>query len=78
MITQLIQVGFLSHNFRLAELYLHDNLLSDVSGQLGHMTTLRVLFLHNNQLTDLQKVVMELKHMTGLLNLSESVKVTHD
>ncbi|CAG5116232.1 unnamed protein product [Candidula unifasciata] len=65
------RVNFLHSNFRLCELYLHDNLLSDISGSLRHLTCLVVLTLQNNYLTDLATTVKEFDRMYALrvLNL---------
>ncbi|KAK6972482.1 leucine-rich repeat-containing protein 72 [Biomphalaria glabrata] len=68
---KLRHANFLSCNFHLSELYLHDNHLSDISGCLRHLTCLVVLTLHNNQLTHLEKTLKELDKMKSLsvLNL---------
>ncbi|XP_025087207.1 leucine-rich repeat-containing protein 72-like isoform X3 [Pomacea canaliculata] len=67
---QLRYITCLSTNFRLCELYLHDNKLTEIPGALRHLTCLRVLMLHNNQLTKLEKVLSELQKMLSLQTLS--------
>ncbi|BFZ03964.1 hypothetical protein BsWGS_07003 [Bradybaena similaris] len=68
------RVNFLHSNFRLCELHLHDNYLSDISGSLRHLTCLVVLTLQNNYLTDLVKTVKEFSRMHALrvLNLFDN------
>ncbi|XP_005096714.1 leucine-rich repeat-containing protein 72 [Aplysia californica] len=68
---KLRRANFLSVNFRLSELHLHDNQLSDISGCLRQLTCLTTLTLHNNQLTKLDKVMKEFDRMNALscLNL---------
>ncbi|RUS69896.1 hypothetical protein EGW08_022347 [Elysia chlorotica] len=68
---KLHRVNFLSVNFRLSELHLHDNQISDISGCLRQLTCLTVVTLHNNQLTKLDKVMKEFDRMNSLsvLNL---------
>ena len=68
---QLHRINFLSVNFRLSELHLHDNQISDVSGCLRQLTCLTVVTLHNNQLTKLDKVMKEFDRMNSLSVLSE-------
>ncbi len=61
----------MSINFRLSELHLHDNQLSDISGCIRHLTCLTTLTLHNNQLTKLDKVMKEFDrmHTLGVLSM---------
>ncbi|KAG9470297.1 leucine-rich repeat-containing protein 72 isoform X2 [Eleutherodactylus coqui] len=63
-------VNFLGNNFRLAELYLNSNELSDITGSLKHLTSLHTLMLNDNHLTNLQATMKELKGMTNLRILS--------
>ena len=68
---KLRRVNCLSQNFRLAELYLHNNQLVSIQGALRHLTCLQVLMLHNNQLEKLETVINEFSKMQHLKVLSE-------
>lgn len=74
---QLLQVDFLSRNFRLSELYLQDNRLHSIAGAIAHLRSLEILFLHNNQLQNLEEVAYEFRHLTGLKILSKYTHYTH-
>ncbi|XP_066441306.1 leucine-rich repeat-containing protein 72 isoform X3 [Eleutherodactylus coqui] len=67
-------VNFLGNNFRLAELYLNSNELSDITGSLKHLTSLHTLMLNDNHLTNLQATMKELKGMTNLRILNVTQK----
>ncbi|XP_064599950.1 leucine-rich repeat-containing protein 72-like [Liolophura sinensis] len=67
---KLRRISCLSQNFRLAELYLQNNQLVEITGALQHLTSLQVLMLHNNQLTDLQGVIREFSKMGNLKTLN--------
>ncbi|XP_070565614.1 leucine-rich repeat-containing protein 72-like [Ptychodera flava] len=68
---KLRRINCLKVNYRLAELYLENNQLVDISGSLGHLTSLRKLMLQRNQLTKLEQTVREFRAMQSLkvLNL---------
>ncbi|KAK7491475.1 hypothetical protein BaRGS_00017304 [Batillaria attramentaria] len=65
---KLRRIACLSINFRLSELYLQDNELTEITGAIGHLTCLQVLMLHNNQLTKLDKVTREFQKMQNLFD----------
>ncbi|KAK6491391.1 leucine-rich repeat-containing protein 72 [Huso huso] len=64
------KVHCLNYIYRLTELYLHNNDLTNITGSLSHLKSLQVLMLHNNQLTKLVGTVSELKGMQFLKTLS--------
>ncbi|XP_002735817.2 leucine-rich repeat-containing protein 72-like [Saccoglossus kowalevskii] len=68
---KLRRINCLKFNYRLAELYLENNQLVDISGALKHLTSLHTLMLQRNQLTKLEETVQEFKAMQSLkvLNL---------
>ncbi|XP_058867844.1 leucine-rich repeat-containing protein 72 isoform X2 [Acipenser ruthenus] len=63
------KVHCLNYIYRLTELYLHNNDLTNITGSLSHLKSLQVLMLHNNQLTKLVGTVSELKGMQFLKTL---------
>ncbi|XP_068091210.1 leucine-rich repeat-containing protein 72 [Hyperolius riggenbachi] len=65
------RIHFLSMNYRLSELYLDHNELSDITGSLSHLSSLHTLMLNDNRLTGLKKTVREMRRMANLrvLNL---------
>ncbi|XP_066571648.1 leucine-rich repeat-containing protein 72 isoform X2 [Amia ocellicauda] len=63
------EVCCLRHNYRLTELYLHNNDITSITGCLRHLTSLQVLLLHNNQLKKLGESVSELRRMHFLRTL---------
>ncbi|XP_072110513.1 LOW QUALITY PROTEIN: leucine-rich repeat-containing protein 72 [Mobula birostris] len=64
------KINSLTMNYCLKELYLQNNLLTDVTDTLKHLTNLEILMLHNNWLTKLEKVVAELKKLMWLHTLN--------
>ncbi|XP_059828633.1 leucine-rich repeat-containing protein 72 isoform X4 [Hypanus sabinus] len=64
------KISSLTMNYCLKELYLQNNLLTDVTDTLKHLTNLEILMLHNNWLTKLEKVVTELKKLMWLHTLN--------
>ncbi|XP_067909031.1 leucine-rich repeat-containing protein 72 [Heterodontus francisci] len=64
------KLHFLRLNFHLKELYLHNNLLTDITGTLKHLTSLQILMLQNNWLTKVEKIVTELKKLIWLHTLN--------
>ncbi|XP_066571647.1 leucine-rich repeat-containing protein 72 isoform X1 [Amia ocellicauda] len=64
------EVCCLRHNYRLTELYLHNNDITSITGCLRHLTSLQVLLLHNNQLKKLGESVSELRRMHFLRTLT--------
>lgn len=68
----LAAVEGLDTNFRLQELYIHDNLISTLAGSLGVLSFLRVLDASNNKLSKLRAVLQYLSklHFVESLNLS--------
>lgn len=68
---QLENLDFLRRNYSLGELYAGNNHISNIKGALSHLTNLRVLHLQNNQISNLKTLAYELRHLTGLEDLSE-------
>ncbi|XP_077979278.1 leucine-rich repeat-containing protein 72-like [Glandiceps talaboti] len=68
---KLRRINCLKFNYRLAELYLENNQLVDISGAIQHLTSLHTIMLQRNQLTKLEETVKEFKKMQALkvLNL---------
>jgi len=68
---QLYRLGGLKANFLMTELYLQNNMLTDINDTIQQLTCLQVLLLHGNQLTKLTDVMHELRSMQNLkvLNL---------
>nr|XP_008168108.1 leucine-rich repeat-containing protein 72 isoform X2 [Chrysemys picta bellii]XP_023962339.1 leucine-rich repeat-containing protein 72 isoform X2 [Chrysemys picta bellii]XP_042712527.1 leucine-rich repeat-containing protein 72 isoform X2 [Chrysemys picta bellii]XP_042712534.1 leucine-rich repeat-containing protein 72 isoform X2 [Chrysemys picta bellii]XP_042712538.1 leucine-rich repeat-containing protein 72 isoform X2 [Chrysemys picta bellii] len=64
------KLTFLINNYRLTELYLNNNELTDIAGALKHLHALQILLLHNNQLKNLDTTVKELKGMISLQTLN--------
>ncbi|NXN13443.1 LRC72 protein, partial [Indicator maculatus] len=67
---QIQDLTFLSKNYCLTELYLHNNELTDISGALKHLCVLQILLLHNNQLISLDRTTKELKGIRSLQTLN--------
>lgn len=60
----------LESNFRVKELYAHENKIQTLGEEcLSHMTFLNTLSLNGNKLDDLENVIEELRPMTNLLCL---------
>uniref|UniRef100_UPI00398E815A leucine-rich repeat-containing protein 72 isoform X3 n=1 Tax=Pristiophorus japonicus TaxID=55135 RepID=UPI00398E815A len=61
-------------NYHIQELYLHNNLLTDITGTLKHLTSLQILMLHNNWLTKVEKIISEFKRLRWMhtLKISQS------
>ena len=57
--------------YRITELYLQNNDLSDISGTLSHLRNLQVLMLQKNQLPDLNGTLQEIKSLLALRFLSK-------
>ncbi|XP_051872893.1 leucine-rich repeat-containing protein 72 [Pristis pectinata] len=69
------KISSLKMNYCLKELYLQNNLLTDLTGTLKHLTSLQILMLHNNWLTKLEKVVAELKKLRWLHTLNQDYRL---
>ncbi|XP_059497668.1 leucine-rich repeat-containing protein 72 [Stegostoma tigrinum] len=63
-------LDFLRMNYHIKELYLHNNLLTDITGALKHLTSLQILMLQNNWLHKMEKVVSEFKKLRWLHTLN--------
>lgn len=66
---KLKEVQGLDTNFRIKELYLHDNHLKTLSGSIPKLLHLRKLTLYNNELSDLDTVLGHLKPLGYLQHL---------
>ncbi|XP_069769883.1 leucine-rich repeat-containing protein 72 isoform X1 [Narcine bancroftii] len=64
------KINSLKMNYCLKELYLQNNMLTDLTGTLKHLTSLQILMLHNNGLIKLEKVVAEFKKMRWMHTLN--------
>ncbi|XP_015213624.2 leucine-rich repeat-containing protein 72 isoform X1 [Lepisosteus oculatus] len=64
------EIPCLTYNYRLTELYLHNNEITNITGCLNHLTSLQVLLLHKNQLRKLGEAVSELRGMQFLMTLT--------
>ena len=67
---QLYSLGGLRANFIMTELYLQDNMLTDINDTIQQLTCLQVLLLHGNQLAKLTDVMHEIRSMQNLKVLS--------
>ncbi|XP_072431046.1 leucine-rich repeat-containing protein 72 isoform X1 [Chiloscyllium punctatum] len=63
-------INCLSMNYHIKELYLHNNLITDVTGALKHLTSLQILMLQNNWLHKVEKVISEFKKLRWLHTLN--------
>ncbi|GCC27966.1 hypothetical protein chiPu_0006392 [Chiloscyllium punctatum] len=67
---QIKTINCLSMNYHIKELYLHNNLITDVTGALKHLTSLQILMLQNNWLHKVEKVISEFKKLRWLHTLN--------
>lgn len=66
---KLTKLEGLESNFRLKELYLHNNMIKSIDGCLPKLTHLRTVTLYNNSLSDLDVVLGHLKPLVYLNHL---------
>lgn len=59
----------LDKNFRLKELYAHNNWIKTLEGSLAHLNHLRTVTLYNNELSDLDHTLNHFKNLHYLQHL---------
>ncbi|XP_065072192.1 leucine-rich repeat-containing protein 72-like [Rhopilema esculentum] len=67
---QLYRLQGLECNYHLTELYLENNMLTEINGSIQQLTCLQILLLHGNQLQFLTDVIHELRYMQSLKTLN--------
>ncbi|XP_067854544.1 leucine-rich repeat-containing protein 72 isoform X2 [Heptranchias perlo] len=65
-------LNFLRTNSHLKELYLHNNLLTDITGALKHLKSLHILMLQNNWLTKVEQTITEFRNLRWMHTLKIS------
>ncbi|XP_067854535.1 leucine-rich repeat-containing protein 72 isoform X1 [Heptranchias perlo] len=63
-------LNFLRTNSHLKELYLHNNLLTDITGALKHLKSLHILMLQNNWLTKVEQTITEFRNLRWMHTLN--------
>lgn len=65
----LSSVEGLNNNFRIKELYLHNNRIKTLKGSLPHLLHLRTITLYNNELSDLDHTMTYFKNLQYLVHI---------